>query len=159
MNPGGLFGPVTVDLLGREGISSTRNSTLLRLLEDITPIGERRAVCEKRGSGVGAMLAALSNAGLRKPEFDNRISSFKLTLFNDSIAASAVAGILRRRDRRDEILAILRNRGDLSRADIGKEMGLADSATRKWLALLRKEGKIATTEPARSKNVRYRVST
>jgi ATP-dependent DNA helicase RecG len=63
VNPGGLFGPVTVDLLGREGISSTRNATLLRLLEDINPVGERRAICENRGSRVGAMFAALRQAG------------------------------------------------------------------------------------------------
>ncbi len=34
-NPGGLHGPVTVDQLFNEGISSSRNARLLRLLEDV----------------------------------------------------------------------------------------------------------------------------
>src|SRR5579862_1040261 len=62
-NPGGLYGPVTVDSLG-EGISAPRNIGLLRLLEDLTPVGERRAICENRGSGVGAMVEELRRAGL-----------------------------------------------------------------------------------------------
>src|SRR6266516_1934868 len=63
-NPGGLYGPVSIDSLGQEGICATRNNMLLRLLEDIAPKGERQAVCENRGSGVGAMLAALRQAQL-----------------------------------------------------------------------------------------------
>ncbi len=50
-NPGGLYGPVSIDSLGQEGICATRNNMLLRLLEDIAPKGERQAVCENRGSG------------------------------------------------------------------------------------------------------------
>jgi ATP-dependent DNA helicase RecG len=63
-NPGGLYGPVTVDSLGREGICATRNNMLLKLLEDVAPAGERQAVCENRGSGVGAMVASLRQARL-----------------------------------------------------------------------------------------------
>lgn len=33
-NPGGLFGPVSVDILGEEGISAAQNATLLQILED-----------------------------------------------------------------------------------------------------------------------------
>ena len=39
-NPGGLFGPVTVDSLGEEAISSARNATLIKLLEDVPLPGE-----------------------------------------------------------------------------------------------------------------------
>jgi ATP-dependent DNA helicase RecG len=46
-NPGGLFGPVTIDSLGEEGISSARNATLIKLLEDVPLPGETRTVCEK----------------------------------------------------------------------------------------------------------------
>jgi ATP-dependent DNA helicase RecG len=37
---------------------------LLKLLEDVAPAGERQAVCENRGSGVGAMVASLRQARL-----------------------------------------------------------------------------------------------
>jgi ATP-dependent DNA helicase RecG len=33
-NPGGLFGPVSVDTLGSAGVTSARNATLMQLLED-----------------------------------------------------------------------------------------------------------------------------
>lgn len=159
VNPGGLFGPVTVDLLGREGISSTRNVTMLRLLEDITPSGERQAVCENRGSGVGAMFASLQQAGLPEPDFDDRISSFRVTFLNTP-TRGAIAGHARiRRDRRDEILALLASRGELSRGQISETLGLTDAGTRKWLTILREEAKVEiTTEQTRSKNTRYRLA-
>jgi ATP-dependent DNA helicase RecG len=154
-NPGGLYGPVTVDLLGREGISSARNNMMLRLLEDVTPIGERQAVCENRGSGVGAMLAALGQAGLPNPIFDNRIASFRVTLQNQPLPVSA-SSVRRRRDRRTDIIELLRDRGALSRAQISQQLRLTDAATRKWLSILRDERAIVSTEPkARSRNVKY----
>ncbi|GAA3843341.1 hypothetical protein GCM10022243_07300 [Saccharothrix violaceirubra] len=75
-NPGGLFGPVTLDTLGAEGISSSRNATLLKILEDVTVPGESRTVCENRGSGIRSMMAALRAAGMSAPRFVDRISSF-----------------------------------------------------------------------------------
>lgn len=51
-NPGGLFGLVTIDNLGEEGISSARNATLIKILEDIPLPGETRTVCENRGSDI-----------------------------------------------------------------------------------------------------------
>lgn len=74
-NPGGLFGPVTVDNLGEEGISSARNATLIKILEDVPLPGETRTVCENRGSGIRAMLDSLLAAGMSPPEFNDKISS------------------------------------------------------------------------------------
>src|SRR5436305_1785226 len=54
---------LTLDSLG-QGVSATRNNMMLRILEDITAAGERQAVCENRGSGVGAMKDALLQADL-----------------------------------------------------------------------------------------------
>ena len=150
-NPGGLYGPVTVDSLGREGICATRNNMLLKLLEDVAPAGERQAVCENRGSGVGAMVASLRQAQLPDPLFENRIATFRVTLLNTPLR--------RRRDRRDEIVSLLRDRGILSRAEISQALGLSDISIRKWLATMRDEGVIVTTgEKARSKNTRYELA-
>ncbi|HME10330.1 MAG TPA: ATP-binding protein [Bryobacteraceae bacterium] len=150
-NPGGLYGPVTVDSLGREGISATRNNMLLRLLEDVAPTGEQQAVCENRGSGVGAMLAALRQARLPDPVFENRIATFRVTFLNTPER--------RRRDRRADILQLLRNRGALSRAEISQALSLSDISIRKWLATMRKEKVVVITgQKARSKNVRYEAA-
>ena len=59
LNAGGLFGSITVDQLGEPGVSARRNQTLMMLLEDTVIPEERRVVCENRGSGIGAILAAL----------------------------------------------------------------------------------------------------
>jgi ATP-dependent DNA helicase RecG len=159
LNPGGLYGPITVDLLGREGISSARNQTLLRLLEDVSAAGERQAVCENRGSGVGAMLASLRQAGLPPPIFENRIASFRVTFLNAPRTPPGATVPKQRRDRRDEILSLLQAHPDMSRAEISQQIGLTDAGIRRWLAILREEGRIETTgAKARSRNVRYRLA-
>jgi ATP-dependent DNA helicase RecG len=84
-NPGGLFGPITIDSLGEEGISSARNATLIKLLEDVPLPGETRTVCENRGSGIRAMLDALLAAGMSPPQFEDRISSFIVTFPNHTL--------------------------------------------------------------------------
>jgi len=84
-SPGGLFGPVTVDSLGEEGISSARNATLIKLLEDVPLPGETRTVCENRGSGIRSMLDAILSAGMSPPQFEDRVSSFVVTFPNHTL--------------------------------------------------------------------------
>ena len=89
-NPGGLFGPVTLENLGEEGATSSRNATLLRILEDVPIPGEDRTVCENRGSGIRAMLNSLRRAGMSAPAFDDRISSFVVTFPNHALLSEDV---------------------------------------------------------------------
>lgn len=89
-NPGGLFGPVTLDNLGEEGSTSSRNASLLRILEDVPIPGEDRTVCENRGSGIRAMLNSLRRSGMTAPKFDDRISSFIVTFPNHSLLSDDV---------------------------------------------------------------------
>lgn len=226
-NPGGLFGPVTIDRLGESGASAARNATLLRILED-APGADDAPICENRGTGIGAMIYALGQAGLEPPRFDDRISTFQVTfpsgsLLDDETIAwlsrfdeelsetqrrglamlrhghvldnitfrqatgldSRVAtrelgelvdrGILeqigtrrwatyrlasggtQRRDRRPEILALLRRRGQLSRKQIALELDLSDAAVRQWLPVLRTEGLVELIGAVRSPHATYRV--
>lgn len=85
MNPGGLHGPVTVEMLGDSGVSSSRNATLMRLLEDTPVTGAGYLVCENRGSGIGAMLAALRTAGMTPPEFKDFVATFRVTFPNHTL--------------------------------------------------------------------------
>ena len=241
LNAGGLYGPVTVERLGDEGISSARNQVLMKLLEDIPAPGERQVTCENRCSGIGAMLASLRQSGMSPPRFDDRISTFQVTFPNHSLLDAATlrwlerrggaelsdsqrmglalmrrgevltnsvyrqltgldsrvvtrelgdlvnrglveqAGSRRwasyrlapgqmeeegdqpetrvRRDRRQAVLNLLRERGELSRAEIAHALGLTDRATNWWLSILRNEGMIEFTIPnSRARNVRYRLS-
>ncbi|MGI9003684.1 MAG: ATP-binding protein [Pseudonocardia sp.] len=89
-NPGGLFGPVTVDQLGEEGVSSARNGTLMQVLEDVPIPGGTRTVCENRGSGVRTMISALRQARMSPPEFRDRIGSFTVTFPNHTLLGDDV---------------------------------------------------------------------
>jgi ATP-dependent DNA helicase RecG len=93
-NPGGLFGPVTEDDLGEDGVSSSRNAHLARLLQDVTLAGSNRVVCENRGTGIPTMLAVLRQAGMTVPEFENRVGRFTVTFPKHSLLdAEAIAWI------------------------------------------------------------------
>ena len=85
VNPGGLHGAVTLEQLGDEGVSSARNQVLMKLLEDVAVPGERFAVCENRGSGIGAMVAALRQAGMTPPVFEDRLATFRVTFPNQTL--------------------------------------------------------------------------
>ncbi len=75
-NPGGLFGPVSRDALeAGESVSSSRNATLAKLLEDVMTT-DGRAVAENRASGLPAMLKALRDAHLPPAEFIDDVSRF-----------------------------------------------------------------------------------
>ncbi|MFN8075186.1 MAG: ATP-binding protein [Kineosporiaceae bacterium] len=78
-NPGGLFGTVTPDDLGQEGVSSSRNGYLIPLLSDVYLPGTDRVVADNRGSGIPDMLARLRRANLSLPTFDSRLSRFTVT--------------------------------------------------------------------------------
>jgi len=79
-NPGGLFGTVSEEELGLDGMTSNRNSRLSRLLQDVVIPGTDRVVCENRGSGIPTMVAQLRRAGMDPPEFRSTMASFELTL-------------------------------------------------------------------------------
>jgi len=67
INPGGLFGAGSTEELIRGTISSSRNATLARLLEDVEIPGTNRTVCENRGSGMHTILAELAASGMQPP--------------------------------------------------------------------------------------------
>jgi ATP-dependent DNA helicase RecG len=131
-NAGGLYGPVTVERLGEEGISSTRNLVLMKLLEDTAAPGERRAICENRGSGIGAMLAALRQSGMSPPRFDARISTFQVTFPNHSLLDAETLRWLEQRggaeltDSQRMALALMR-RGDALTHSVYRQVTGLDS--------------------------------
>ncbi len=83
-NPGGLYGPVNVADLPTSNISSTRNRTLLKLLENVE-VPDGGTLCEARGSGISAMIAALRSAGMSIPIFADNVGSFQVTFPNASL--------------------------------------------------------------------------
>ncbi len=70
-SPGGLGGHLTVDNIVYE--QYTRNPHIVRLMEELGYV-------EHRGLGVDKMIHAMTGAGLKAPSFEDRGSSFWVTL-------------------------------------------------------------------------------
>lgn len=75
-NPGGLYGRMTLDQLGKVS-SDTRNPFIANALE---VLGE----AENRYSGIPTVINLMSEYGLPAPEFVSERGIFKVTLYNDT---------------------------------------------------------------------------
>ncbi len=145
-NPGGLYGPVTLEKLGEPGISAARNQVLMKLLEDIVTPGDTFAVCENRGSGMGTILAALRQAGMTPPRFDNSVSNFHVTFPNHTLLDEGALTWLEKvgaedlTDSQRMALAMMRQGGEITNAGYRKIAGLDSRvATRELSALVERK--------------------
>ncbi len=84
-SPGGLHGPIAREDLLAEPVSSSRNSRLAKLLEDVEVIGTGRTVCENRGSGLLATAAALRDAGIEPPKLVDVVREFRVIIRNHGL--------------------------------------------------------------------------
>ena len=73
-NPGGLYGRMTLDQLGKVS-ADTRNPFLAGALEIME-------ITENRYSGIPTVLAAMKEAGLPAPKFESERGVFRVTLYN-----------------------------------------------------------------------------
>ena len=73
-NPGGLYGRLTVDKLGKVQ-PDTRNPVLARAMETL-------GKTENRYSGIPTMILEMKKAGMRVPVFENLRSEFAVIFYN-----------------------------------------------------------------------------
>ncbi|MCM2357835.1 MAG: putative DNA binding domain-containing protein [Geobacteraceae bacterium] len=124
-SPGGLYGTVTLETLDEE--QSTRNRTLVRLLEDLNLV-------ENRGSGIKAMLGAMRSANLEPPRFQDRRSSFVVTMRNLTLMNTEAIAWLNRfadkplNDRQRLALVYLRHNQQITNFDY-QRLAHVDSVT------------------------------
>jgi ATP-dependent DNA helicase RecG len=90
-SPGGLHGSIAREDLLAESVSSSRNTLLSKLLEDVEIPGTNRTVCENRGSGLLATAAALRGAGIEPPNLIDNVREFRVVLNNHGLLDDAVA--------------------------------------------------------------------
>lgn len=135
VSPGGLHGPIDRQDLLAETVSSSRNATLAKLLEDVVVPGSTRTVCENRGTGLLAVAAALRIAGMEPPRLDVDLKSFSITFSNHTVmddGSLAWLGSLEQgaglNDRQRMALAFARKRGTVSNAEYRTLTGV-DSGT------------------------------
>lgn len=94
MSPGGLYGPVVLEDLGAEGVTSSRNAFLASLLSDTFVRGSDRLVAENRASGIPAMIRELRRSGMTRPVFSNAVSRFAVEFNRSELLDPAARGWL-----------------------------------------------------------------
>lgn len=150
-NPGGLFGGVTEENLGHDGVSVSRNQRLSTFLESVrTPDGG--LVAENRGSGFAAIQHSLAEALMPAPEIRNTLSSFTIVFRRRSVAPMERHGTAP-----DKVQAELTTRETASTTELVGLTGLSRSAVQQALNRLIEAGVAEATEPPRSPKQRYRL--
>ncbi len=144
-NPGGLYGRMTLDQLGKIS-ADTRNPFIANALE---VLGET----ENRYSGIPTIINAMKEWGLPAPKFENERGIFRVTLYNNNSWVSPEMS-----DEEQEILDFCktpRSRSELEKLFKGR-MTIAYVMT-KYVHPLIKSGAIRLTIPnkPKSKNQRY----
>ena len=157
INPGGLYGTVTVDTLDQPGASSSRNQHLARLLE-MTPYFDGGSVAENRGTGFHLIQEQLRKAGLPPAEVNDSIVSFQLIFRNEvSLPVVAKESPITISDDLNEMVNLISQRGEVTRLDLENLLGLTRSTTQYRLQRLMSADLIEPTKPKTSKNQSYRL--
>ena len=154
INPGGLYGSTTVESLGKDGISSTRNEYLSRLLT-YTPF-ESGFVVENKGTGFMVIEAALAKSLMPPPIVKDTITYFILTFNKRRRTSDEVIG--KTWENIDKaILNALSEHSSLSVKDIMEMSGLSRSTIGNHVRKLVADKKLEPIEPKGSPKQRYRL--
>lgn len=144
-NPGGLYGRLTIDKLGKTQ-PDTRNPVLARVMETL---GET----ENRYSGIPTIRREFELAKLKPPVFDDLRNEFVVTFYNESIDET----MLEETSMDNKIINFCRK--PKSRQEIAELVGITTIyyVTQNYINPLLEVGKLKMTIPdrPRSKNQKY----
>lgn len=155
LNPGGLYGDVTIDTLGESGVSSSRNQFLSNILET-TPFVDGGYVVENRGTGYQEISEQLRRASMPSPKPRNSTVAFSLTLDKRRIIEEERRASTSNID--EAILDYLKEHTSASNRELVEASGLGRSTVSNHVRKLVGEGVIEPLEPPRSPKQRYRLS-
>lgn len=143
-NPGGLYGRLTINDLGKLP-GDTRNPFLAGNLEIMIDT-------ENRFSGIPTIISEMKNAGLRPPVFESRRGNFKVILYNDKEQRETVE--IETSD--DDLLAFFNK--PRSKEEVAGFVGVKSPyyAMRRYIKPLLESGVIEMTMPDKPKSVLQR---
>jgi len=154
INPGGLYGNVTINSLGKDGVSASRNQYLSNLLES-TPYADGSFVAENRGTGFQVIVSELASALMPPPEPQNSISSFKLTFERRRLTKSETE-LTSSEAVRTVIMGMLKEQVSVSSSEVARASGRAKGTVLKQINRMIEEGVLEPTKPKGSSRQRYR---
>lgn len=162
LNPGGLFGTVTVDNLGTYGASASRNTFLSRILESTPyPTGypETGYVVENKGTGYAQIQSSLLNAGMEPAEPRDELSLFILTIMKRRESSKPTqpqsAHHLYGFAGKKTVLEYLGEAGPSKTSDVASALGVSVATARRRLAELVEQGEVVRIGEKNSPSVRY----
>lgn len=148
-NPGGLYGRLTIDNLGKAA-ADTRNPFIAGALEIM---GET----ENRYSGIPTIRDEMKAAGLTPAVFESRRGYFRVTLFNKLMDQASISTKKSAGNIDDKIISFCNV--PRSREDIAKHLGIGSTyyVASKYIRPLVDSGKLGMTLPRtpRSKSQKY----
>ena len=154
LSPGGLYGAATAESLGKEGVQSTRNEILSRLLS-YTPF-EGGCVVRNKGNGFFAIRASLADLQMPPPKVENALTFFRVT-FEKRRFVEPGGKPARWENPTVGILSALAREPNLSVAELVALSGLSRATVSKYVRDLVVSGKIVPLERPRSPKQRYRL--
>ena len=153
-NPGGLYGSATVNSLGKDGISSTRNEFLSRLLT-YTPFQDGFVV-ENKGTGFMTIQSTLEKALMPPPKVQNSLTFFSLTLEKRRCTPTETSeDFWKNLD--EAILSEIGHKGSVSVKELIEASGTPRPTMSAHLRKLVKNGQIEPLEINKSPKQRYRL--
>lgn len=151
-SPGSLYGPVRVEELGTEGVSSSRNAFLADMLTNTYLPRSDRLVAENRASGIPAMIRELHRSGLGRPIFRNLPSRFEVEFSRSPVIEWADPPS----STRDVIATELRQKGRTTAAHLVTVSGRSRAAVLKVLRELISDGIVEAEGDPKSPQRAYR---
>ena len=147
---------MTIDTLGKDGVSASRNQYLSNLLES-TPYTDGTFVAENRGTGYQVIGAELADALMPPPEPHNTIGTFRLVLLRRRLSMSErtlTAGDAIR----TVVVGLLKGQATIGTSEVAKHSGRSRATVVKYLNEMIAEGILEPTEPLGSTKQRYRLA-
>lgn len=154
VNPGGLYGNVTINSLGKDGVSASRNQYLSNLLES-TPYGDGSFVAENRGTGYQVIMSELTGALMPPPEPFDTISSFRL-VFERRRLARGETTLASSEAVRAVVMGLLKDQVSISSSEVANASGRSKGTVLKHINQMVEEGILEPTRPIGSSRQRYR---
>ncbi|WP_366180241.1 ATP-binding protein [Actinomyces timonensis] len=146
-NPGGFYGDRTKDNVA-EGYSTSRNPSLVKLLQVVPMPDGVSTVCENQGSGVALMVDTMRKRGLPAPDYSAssidhvvvRLARFGLVNPETEQWLASLPGRTQASRHQDIALALARNKGSVAVSDLRANLGLDSDDCRDVLAHLVADG-------------------
>lgn len=157
-NPGGLYG-LTVDRLGREAISRSRNAKLVALGVNVSAPGGVRVV-ESLASGLIRVNAELDDQGLPRPTFVDTGIQFtailKATRHREPRTPTTMVELIGAKQQ--QVLTALIEGGQLGVADLVERTGLSPTVVRRALTALREKRMATVVSGGRGRETTYEAT-